>query len=303
MRIVFAGTPQVAVPTLEALLASQHDVPAVITRPDMPSGRGRRIVESAVAATAHRAGVEVLKPAKANDGALAAKLREIQPQLCVVVAYGALLGDDLLAIPPRGWINIHFSVLPRWRGAAPVQRAIIAGDTVTGTTCFQIVKELDAGDIITQDTMPMPDATAGEVLNQLASTGATQILDAIALLESGITPRAQPQEGITYANKLSVDEVRLNFTQTAHQLRNLIMGASPEPGAWCEYRGDRFKIYRAAVAQSLDLAPGVLAVSKRAVVVGTGEGTVELLEVQPAGRKRMPAIDWARNGADGEQLT
>lgn len=302
MRLVLAGTPDVAVPTLQALLASRHEVAAVVTRPDAPTGRGRRLTPSPVALAAEAAGLEVLKPVRPNDGALAERLRSIAPDACPVVAYGALLGDELLAIPPLGWINLHFSLLPRWRGAAPVQRSIIAGDEVTGTTCFRIVKELDAGDVILSEEVPMPDTTAGELLESLAESGARQMLEALDALEAGEPLQPQPEEGVTYAAKLSPADVRLDLTADATSLRNLIMGASPDPGAWCELDGERFKVYRAAVADDRGLEPGEIEVTKREAFVGTGRGSLELLEVQAPGKKRMSAIDWARGGTSGKRL-
>ena len=185
MRLVFAGTPEVAVPSLEKLLASPHDVAAVITRPDAPTGRGRRLTPSPVAQIAERAGIEVLKPTKPSDPAFIDRVRELAPDACPVVAYGALLGQELLEIPRLGWVNLHFSVLPRWRGAAPVQRAIMAGDAVVGTTCFRIVQQLDAGDVIRSLEIPMPEATAGELLDQLAQVGSAQLLESLEALEAG----------------------------------------------------------------------------------------------------------------------
>lgn len=302
MRLVFAGTPEVAVPALDALVASEHEVVAVVTRPDAPAGRGRKLTASPVAARAQELGLEVLKPTHPKDPQFQERLNQLAPDACPVVAYGALLPVSALEIPKHGWINLHFSLLPRWRGAAPVQRAIIAGDELIGTCCFEIVKALDAGDVYSTETFPMPEATAGEVLQQLATSGARQLVEVMDRIESGAKPSPQSTEGVTVAPKLTVDEARLGFDRPAQELRNLIMGCSPDPGAWCELDGERLKVYRARLAPSSELAPGELRVTKREVFVGTGEGTLELQEVQAAGRKRMRAIDWARQGVAGSVL-
>ncbi|MBB1484695.1 methionyl-tRNA formyltransferase [Tessaracoccus sp. MC1865] len=303
MRLVFAGTPEVAVPSLDALVASQHEVVAVVTRPDAPAGRGRRLTPSPVAVRAEELGIEVLKPAHPRDADFQARLRELAVDVCPVVAYGALLPQSALDIPAHGWVNLHFSLLPRWRGAAPVQRAIMAGDEEIGTACFQIVRELDAGDVYLMESRPMPDATAGELLAALAESGADQLVRAMDMVAAGERPTPQPAEGLTVAAKITVEESRLDWARPAQELRNLIMGCSPDPGAWCELDGQRFKIYRASVADDHALAPGELDATKRQVFVGTGEGTLELLEVQAPGKRRMPAIDWARSGVAGKALT
>lgn len=303
MRLVFAGTPEPALPALHRLLDSRHDVVAVVTRPDAPSGRGRSLKPSPVAEVAARAGIEVLKPASAGDPEFIARLEELSPDACPVVAYGALLPERALRVPRLGWVNLHFSLLPRWRGAAPVQHAIMAGDASTGTTCFRIVKELDAGEIIRQEMIPMPDETAGELLARLAVSGAEQLLVSLEALDSGESLTPQSGQGVTYASKVTSQSARLDFTRDARSVRNLVMGTSPDPGAWCELDEQRFKIYRAAVAEPLGLGPGELGVTKKQVFIGCGEGTVELLEVQAPGKRRMNAIDWARGGAAGKVLT
>ncbi|HJE51189.1 MAG TPA: methionyl-tRNA formyltransferase [Tessaracoccus flavescens] len=297
MRLVFAGTPDVAVPSLEALVASSHEVVAVITRPDAPAGRGRKLTPSPVARRAEELGIEVLKPEHPREPVFQDRLRELAPDCCPVVAYGALLPQSALDIPLHGWVNLHFSLLPRWRGAAPVQRAVMAGDDEIGTACFQIVKALDAGDVYLMESRPMPDLTAGELLAELAISGADQLVRAMDLVAAGERPTPQPEEGVTIAPKLTVEEARIDWSLSASQLRNRIMGCSPDPGAWCTLDGERFKVYRVAVADTQPLEPGEVASTKRQAFVGTGEGTLELLEVQPAGKRRMPAIDWARNAA------
>lgn len=304
MRLVFAGTPEVALPPLEALLASEHEVVAVLTRPDAPSGRGRRLTPSPVGQRAAELGIEVLKPAKPSAEDFKARLRELAPDACPVVAYGGLLPQSVLDIPRLGWVNLHFSLLPRWRGAAPVQRAIMAGDEEIGTACFRIVRELDAGDVYRMESRPMPEATAGELLAGLAETGAAQLLEAVDAMAAGEQPTPQPTEGITLAPKVTVEEARLDLNADAATLRNLVMGCSPDPGAWCELDGQRLKVYRAAVSQAegVALAPGELLLQKNRVLAGTGSGLLELQEVQAAGKRRMGAADWARGGHSGSVL-
>ena len=303
MRLVFAGTPDAAVASLERLISSHHEVAAVVTRPDAPSGRGRKLTASPVAAKASELGLEVLKPLHPRDADFQARLRQLAPDACPVVAYGALLPESALSIPVHGWINLHFSLLPRWRGAAPVQRAIIAGDTQIGTSTFRIVKQLDAGDVYDTQSFDMPDETAGELLERLALSGADQLLATLTAIEQGQLPTPQASEGITLAAKLTVEEARLNLHSGAKQLRNTIMGCSPDPGAWCELDGQRFKILRARVADAQGLDPGQLHATKKQVFVGTSDLALELLEVQAPGKRKMPGIDWARSGVDGKVLS
>ncbi len=301
MRLVFAGTPEVALPALEALHDSGHEIVAVVTRPDAPAGRGRRLAPSPVAARAGELGLPVLKPAKPSEGDFVDELMRLAPDACPVVAYGALLPQRVLDIPCLGWLNLHFSVLPRWRGAAPVQRAIMAGDDTIGTSCFRIVRELDAGDVYRTSSMPMPDATAGELLASLAESGARQLLDTLEAMAAGEVPTPQPVEGITIAPKVTVADARIDWSAPVTEVRNLVMGCSPDPGAWCELDGERFKIYRARVAdQSEPGEAGRLRTTRREVFVATGHGELELLEVQPAGKRRMLAIDWGCNTAAGK---
>ncbi|MDO5678529.1 MAG: methionyl-tRNA formyltransferase [Propionibacteriaceae bacterium] len=302
MRLVFAGTPEVAVPALDALVASEHEVVAVVTRPDAPAGRGRKLTPSPVALRAEELGIEVLKPGHPREPEFQERLRQLAPEVCPVVAYGALLPQSALDIPAHGWVNLHFSLLPRWRGAAPVQRAVMAGDEEIGTAVFQIVRELDAGDVYLMERQPMPDATAGELLTQLAESGAQQLVRAIDLIAAGERPVPQPAEGITVAPKITVEEARIDWSRPAWELRNLIMGTSPDPGAWCELEGQRFKIYRVGLPDDQGLAPGELFATKKQVFVGTGAGSLELFEVQAPGKRRMPAIDWARSGVAGKVL-
>ena len=303
MKLVFAGTPGVAVPSLDALMDSRHEVAAVVTRPDATAGRGRRLTPSPVAIRAAELGLEVLKPVHPRDPEFRSRLGELAPDVCAVVAYGALLPTSVLEIPAHGWINLHFSLLPRWRGAAPVQRAVMAGDPEIGTSCFRIVRELDAGDVYRIAARPMPEATAGELLELLAVSGAAQLVETIDAVEAGETPVPQESVGVTRAAKITVEEARVDFTRPAAEVRNHILGCSPEPGAWCELNGKRLKLYRARLADGqFTPAPGELHVTKRQVFVGAGDGALELLEVQAPGKRRMAAIDWARSGAASGRL-
>lgn len=296
MRLVFAGTPEVALPALNALVASDHEVVAVITRPDAPSGRGRTLHPSPVAARAAELGLETLKPARAKDPALVQRLTELAPDCCPVVAYGALLPQQLLDIPPHGWVNLHFSLLPAWRGAAPVQHAVLAGDQETGACTFRIVKELDAGPVFDAITEPIgPTDTAGDLLGRLADRGAgllVSTMDALAAGTAVATP--QPEAGESYAAKLTVEDGQLDWQRTAVELDRQVRGCQPAPGAWTTFRGDRFKINSATPVDEDGLAPGELRVTKKAVVVGTGGGALDLGQVQAQGKKPMRAADWAR---------
>ncbi|MFE5486731.1 methionyl-tRNA formyltransferase [Streptomyces sp. NPDC056527] len=298
MKLVFAGTPEVAVPALDALLASgRHEVAAVVTRPDAPAGRGRRLVASPVAERAEEAGIEVLKPARPRDEAFLARLREIAPDCCPVVAYGALLPKVALDIPARGWVNLHFSLLPAWRGAAPVQHAVMAGDEVTGASTFQIEEGLDSGPVygvITEDVRPTD--TSGDLLTRLAFAGAGLLAATMDGIEDGsLKAVPQPAEGITLAPKIQVEDAHVDWKAPALRVDRVVRGCTPAPGSWTVFRGERLKLIQAAlVPDRTDLTPGELSVGKNNVYVGTGSYAVELLWVQPQGKKPMRAADWAR---------
>jgi methionyl-tRNA formyltransferase len=297
VRLVFAGTPDVAVPSLNALLASRHEVVAVVTRPDAPAGRGRRLTASPVADVAASHGIEVLKPASARDAGFVARLRSLAPDCSPVVAYGALLPDDALAVPRHGWVNLHFSLLPAWRGAAPVQRAIMAGDEVTGATTFRLVSELDAGPtygVVTETIKP--DDTAGALLLRLAEHGAGLLVATLDGIEDGLLEaREQPSEGVSLAPKLTAAEAQVDWQMPAFAVDRHIRGCTPVPGAWTTVAGSRLKLGPVVLRPERgDLAPAALDVGKRAVLVGTGTSAVELGEVQAQGKPRMAAADWAR---------
>ncbi len=300
MRIVFAGTPEVAVPSLNALLASRHEVVAVATRPDSPSGRGKNLTASPVAERAAAAGLEVLKPHRPKDEDFVARLTELAPDCCPVVAYGALLPQRVLDIPTHGWVNLHFSLLPAWRGAAPVQHAVLAGDQTTGATTFRIVLELDSGPTYATVTEPIqPTDTSGELLHRLSLTGAQLLVDTLDAIEAGAQPQPQPEANVSYASKINVADAMINWDRPADELDRLIRGCAPAPGAWTTFRGERFKINSARLAAN-HLAPGALEITKKSVQVGTGTRSLELGQVQAQGKKPMPAADWARGIAFDE---
>jgi len=309
VRLVFAGTPAVAVPSLDALCTSSHDVVAVLTRPDAPSGRGRSLVASPVKARALELGLEVLAPERLGDQPFQDRLSELAPDACPVVAYGALIPPTALTIPTHGWINLHFSLLPAWRGAAPVQHAIMAGDEVTGATTFLIERGLDTGPTFGVMTEAIrPDDTSGDLLLRLAQSGAGLLVATIDALEAGeLHAVPQPGEGVSLAPKLTVQDARIRWSTPALAIERHIRGCTPAPGAWTTFRAERFKV--SPVTRVLDppetpdvevdlirqpIAPGELEVTRGAVVVGTGSGTVRLGRVQPQGKKPMAAEDWAR---------
>jgi methionyl-tRNA formyltransferase len=298
MKLVFAGTPEVAVPSLDALIASdRHEVAAVVTRPDAPAGRGRHLVASPVAQRAEEAGIEVLKPAKPRDEDFLARLREIAPDCCPVVAYGALLPKVALDVPRHGWVNLHFSLLPAWRGAAPVQHAILAGDEMTGAATFQIEEGLDSGPVygvITEHVRPTD--TSGDLLTRLAFAGSGLLVATMDGIEDGTLQAVpQPAEGVSLAPKIAVEDAHVDWNAPALRVDRVVRGCTPAPGAWTVFRGERLKLIQAAlVPDRTDLAPGELSVGKNNVYVGTGSHAVELLWVQPQGKKPMRAADWAR---------
>ncbi|GAA1198749.1 methionyl-tRNA formyltransferase [Kitasatospora gansuensis] len=300
MRLVFAGTPEVAVPALDALLASdRHEVVAVVTRPDAISGRGRKLVASPVAQRAEAAGIEVLKPVKPSDPDFMARLTELAPDCCPVVAYGALIRPGALEIPKHGWVNLHFSLLPAWRGAAPVQHAVLAGDEVTGASTFRIEQGLDSGPvfgILTEEIRPTD--TSGELLGRLAQAGSRLLVATMDGIEDGALQAVpQPTDGITLAPKINVEDARVEWAHPALRIDRLVRGCAPAPGAWTTFRGERLKLSGPVklLTDSAELPPGELAVvGKNSVRVGTGSHEIELGEVQPQGKKPMRAADWAR---------
>jgi len=295
MRVVFAGTPDVALPSLRAIAESAHELVGVVTRPDAPTGRGRKLTASPVADAAAGLEVPVLKPDHPRDPGFQDQLRTLAPDACAVVAYGALLPQSALDIPRHGWVNLHFSLLPAWRGAAPVQRAIWAGDDVTGATTFRIVQELDAGPTYGVMTETIhPQDTAGDLLGRLAEGGAGLLvatLDGIA--DGSLEERPQSPDDVSLAPKITVDDARIAWTQPAAVIDRQVRACTPAPGAWTTYAGERLKLGPLAMADG-QLPPGEIVAGKKAVVVGTGSAALRLGEVQAVGKRPMPAADWAR---------
>jgi methionyl-tRNA formyltransferase len=305
VKIVFAGTPQTAVPSLRALVASDHEVVGVVTNPDAAKGRSGRLVASPVAQVADELGIPVLKPPRARDEDFKQALAALAPDICAVTAWGSLIPDDVLAMVPHGWVNLHFSLLPRWRGAAPVQRALMAGDTTTGVTTFQIVRDLDAGPIYRQvETRLWQRPTAGDLLEQLADSGAQVLVDTINDIAAGVRPTPQSSDDVTLAPKLTHDECRIDWSAPAEDIARLVAGASPNPGAWTTLDGMVFKVLRAEVVDQVvrNPGPGVLLATKRDLYAGTKYAVVLLKEIVPAGKKPMSGADWAR-GAKPEPGT
>ncbi|GFG49249.1 methionyl-tRNA formyltransferase [Mycolicibacterium agri] len=307
MRIVFAGTPEPALPSLRRLIESpRHDVIAVLTRPDAAAGRRAKPAPSPVARLALDSGIPVLRPERPNSDEFVAELAALAPDACAVVAYGALLRDSLLAVPRHGWINLHFSLLPAWRGAAPVQAAIAAGDTVTGATTFKIEPALDSGPVYGVITETIrPTDTAGDLLERLAISGAELLertLDGIA--DGTLTPVPQPAEGVSVAPKVTVDDARVRWDLPAHVVERRIRAVTPNPGAWTMVGDLRIKLGPVTIDETANpLPPGVIRVDRAGVRVGTASQPVLLGLVQPPGKKQMNAADWARGARLDESAT
>lgn len=299
VRLVFAGTPEPALPALRRLIDSpRHEVIAVLTRPDAAVGRHGRPQPSPVAREALDRGIPLLRPARPNSDEFVAELRELAPDCCAVVAYGALLRDGLLGVPPHGWINLHFSLLPAWRGAAPVQAAIAAGDTVTGATTFQIEPSLDSGPVygVVTETI-RPTDTAGELLGRLAVSGAALLSTTMDGIEDRtLTPRPQPADGVSIAPKITVEQARVRWDLPAPVVERRIRSVTPNPGAWTLIGDLRIKLGPVSIDADAPepLAPGAIHVDRKNVWIGTGSQAVRLGQIQPPGKKLMSAVDWAR---------
>ena len=305
MRLVFAGTPDVALPSLEALVASSHDVVAVVTRPDAPAGRGRTLVPSPVRVAAEAHGIPVLTPDRPRDPDFLDALRALRPDCAPVVAYGALVPPAALEIPTHGWVNLHFSLLPAWRGAAPVQHAIMAGDEVTGASTFLLEVGLDTGPVYGVMTERIhPTDTSGDLLTRLAHGGAQLLVATIdGIADGSLDPAPQSPEGVSHAPKIDVADAQVRWERPALAVDRQIRGCTPAPGAWTMFRGERLKLGPVAVTSEAGpaspatvpcLAPGELHVTKQAVYAGTATSAVHLGLVRPHGKKEMAAADWAR---------
>ncbi|MFT3715258.1 MAG: methionyl-tRNA formyltransferase [Gordonia sp. (in: high G+C Gram-positive bacteria)] len=302
MRVVFAGTPQVAVPVLQELLDSDdHRVVGVITRPDTTAGRGRKTVRSPIGTLADEHALDVISPARMTDPEVAEALSRWRPDLGVVVAYGGLIPAEVLEAVPHGWINLHFSLLPAWRGAAPVQAAIAAGDEFTGASVFQLEPSLDTGPVYGSLTERIrPADTAGDLLQRLSEAGAVLVRDVVdGIAADSLAPVAQDADGVSYAPKIEVDDARVRWSLPSHIVDRTIRAHTPAPGAWTSLGDTRIKLGPVTVADAdpdapQGLPPGALVAGKRTVHVGTASGAVLLGTVQPPGKKPLPAADWAR---------
>ncbi|GAB3193126.1 methionyl-tRNA formyltransferase [Geodermatophilus arenarius] len=307
LRLLFAGTPEAAVPSLDALLASDHEVVAVLTRPDARSGRGRKVSRSPVAERADAAGLPVLQPRSPREPEFLGQLADLAVDCAPVVAYGALVPPAALELPAHGWVNLHFSLLPAWRGAAPVQHAVMAGDEVTGACTFRLEQGLDTGPVFGVVTEPIgPRDTAGDLLGRLAVSGARLLVATLDGIAAGtLVPRPQPAEGVSLAPRIETADARVDWELPAHVVDRRVRGVTPVPGAWTTWRGDRLRLGPVEPLPSAPaLAPGEVSAGPGGVVVGTGRGSVRLGEVQPAGKRVLPAADWARGArpAPGERL-
>ncbi len=293
-----------AVPALTSLLTSRHEVVAVVTRPPAPAGRGRQLVASPVAELAGSQGIDVLTPQRPSEPEFLDRLRALVPDCCPVVAYGALVPRAALDIPPHGWVNLHFSLLPAWRGAAPVQHAIRHGDEITGASTFRLEAAMDTGPIYGVITEPIgPSDTAGDLLDRLSVAGAALLVATLDGIETrALQPEPQPADGVSYAPKITVSDARVDWTLPAMGVDRLIRSCTPAPGAWTTLRDERLKlgpVWPAAAA--IALAPGEIAVNRTGVLVGTGTYPVRFGEIQPAGGRPMSALDWARGARRGAE--
>lgn len=303
MRVLFAGTPAVAVPSLDALVAAGFDVVAVLTRPDAPVGRKRVLTPSPVARRATELGIELIHAAKV-DADVTARIAAAAPDVAAIVAYGGLIPPAALAVPRHGWINLHFSLLPAWRGAAPVQRAVMAGDDVTGAVTFLLEEGLDTGPVFGTLTESVgADDTSGVLLERLSRSGAVLLAQTLSAVEAE-KAAPQPQAGeISLAPKLTLEDGRLDWQQPALAIGRRARGVTPEPGAWTVLDGQRIKLEPVRLRPDVgDLAPGAVQLNGKSVLVGTGSHAVELTRIQPAGKKMMAAADWARGTATLESV-
>jgi methionyl-tRNA formyltransferase len=303
MRILFAGTPAVAVPSLDALIEAGFEIVAVLTRPDAPTGRKRILTPSPVAARAAELGVDIIHASKVDAGTTE-RIASYKPDVAAIVAYGGLVPKAALGVPRHGWINLHFSLLPAWRGAAPVQRSVIAGDDITGAATFLLEKGLDTGPVFgTLTETVRPEDTAGDLLERLSRSGAVLLTQTLSAVESGKAVAVPQQGDVSLAPKLTLDDGRLDWTQPALAINRRSRGVTPEPGAWTMLDGQRVKLEPVGLRPDIrDLAPGKIRVDGKKVLVGTGSHAVQLGRIQPAGKKMMPSADWARGLATPESV-
>lgn len=303
MRLIFAGTPEFALPSLEALIEAGHEIALVITRPDAKGKRGKLTHPSPVKVRALELGLDVASPLKASDPAFVDRVRSLRADAAGVVAYGQILRPALLEATRLGWVNLHFSVLPAWRGAAPVQRAIQAGDDVTGASTFVIEEGLDTGPVIGQATERIrPTDTAGDVLTRLSHLGAPLLKDSLEALYSGIAaPVAQPKDGVSHAAKLTRDDALIRWDLPAHVVDRVIRACTPAPGAWTTLPdGSIAKIGPVSITSAPSTTPGLMTADAEGVTVGTGTAPVRLSTIQPAGKREMNSGDWWRGTRWGE---
>jgi len=308
MRLVFAGTPEVALPSLDRIAGSSHELLAVVTRPDAPAGRGRRLIRSPVARWADERGIEVLTPARPREPDFLARLSEIAPDCVPVVAYGALVPPEALAIPRYGWVNLHFSLLPAWRGAAPVQHAILHGDQITGACVFELERGLDTGPVYGSLTEPIGARdTAGDLLTRLADAGGHLLVDVLDGIGRGEAHAvSQPAEGVSLAPKITTDDARVRWADPGFAVDRRIRACTPAPGAWTRFRQERLRVGPVEPLDAgLSLTPGQIRMAGDRILVGTGTAPVALGQVQPAGKKWMSADAWVRGARPGsdERLT
>ncbi len=303
MRVLFAGTPAVAVPSLDALIEAGFEIVAVLTRPDAPTGRKRILTPSPVAARAAELGIDIIHASKVDAGTTE-RIASYEPDIAAIVAYGGLVPKAALAVPRHGWINLHFSLLPAWRGAAPVQRSVIAGDDITGAATFLLEEGLDTGPVFgTLTETVRPEDTAGDLLERLSRTGAILLAQTLSAVESGQAAPLPQQGDVSLAPKLTLDDGRLHWAQPALAINRRSRGVTPEPGAWTMLDGQRVKLEPVGLRPDIrDLAPGQVRVDGKNVLVGTGSHAVQLGRIQPAGKKMMPSADWARGLATPESV-
>lgn len=296
MRLVFAGTPAPALASLEALLTSRHDVVAVLTRPDAPAGRGRVLRPSPVRERAEAAGIEVLTPPHPRDPEFQARLGALAPDCCPVVAYGALVPQPVLDVPVHGWVNLHFSLLPAWRGAAPVQHAVLAGDEVTGATTFRLERGLDTGPVFGVTTEDVrPGDTSGDLLERLAVAGAGLLVHTLDAIEDGtVTAVPQPADGVSLAPKITVGNAQVDWTAPALRVDRLVRACTPAPGAWTTLRGRRVKLAPVVITDEVLGAGELRRLESGECLVGTATTAVRLSGVRPEGKAAMAASDWLR---------